>query len=80
MRRSTCPISSLHGGRTSRGPGDPNAGGDAKPQWEKYSAASDHVLMITQTNSHMTTGYGAQTYPENMKNDCTLWDKINSYE
>jgi para-nitrobenzyl esterase len=60
--------------------GDPNASGDTKPLWEKYSAASDNVLMITQTNSHMTTGYGSQTYPENMKNDCTLWDKINSYE
>jgi para-nitrobenzyl esterase len=59
--------------------GNPD-GGNVKPLWEKYSATRDNVLMITQTNSHMTTGYGSQTYPENMKNDCALWDKINTYE
>lgn len=58
--------------------GDPDGG--AEPLWEKYSATHDNVLMITQTNSHETTGYGAQTYPDNMKNDCALWDKINTYE
>jgi para-nitrobenzyl esterase len=60
--------------------GNPNARGDAKPQWEKYSTARDNVMMIAQKNSHMTTGYGSQTYPDNMKNDCALWDKINTYE
>lgn len=60
--------------------GDPNAGAGAKPLWQKYSSASDNVFLITQKNSHMTTGYGAQTYPDNMKNDCTLWDKVNTYE
>ena len=60
--------------------GNPNASDDAKPQWKKYSAADDNVLMITETDSHMTTGYGSQTYPENRKNDCALWDKINTYE
>lgn len=58
--------------------GDPN--GSAEPLWEKYSATHDNVLMITQTDSHERTGYGAQTYPDNMKNDCALWDKINTYE
>jgi para-nitrobenzyl esterase len=58
--------------------GDPDGG--AEPLWEKYSSAHDNVLMITQTSSHETAGYGAQTYPGNMKNDCTLWDKINTYE
>jgi hypothetical protein len=48
--------------------------------WEKYSAARENVLMITRSNSHMTTGYGAQAYPGNMKNDCELWDKIDTYE
>lgn len=61
--------------------GDPNAGGaDAAPQWKKYSSASDDVFLINQKNSHMTTGYGEQTYPDHMKNDCALWDKINQYE
>jgi para-nitrobenzyl esterase len=60
--------------------GNPNASSDSKPLWEKYSAADDNVLMITQAASHMTAGYGAQTYPENLKNDCALWDKINTYE
>lgn len=60
--------------------GNPNASDAAKPQWKKYSAADDNVLIITQTDSHMTTGYGSQTYPENRKNDCALWDKINTYE
>jgi para-nitrobenzyl esterase len=58
--------------------GSPN--GDAKSPWEKYSTERDNVLMITQTDSHDTTGYGSQTYPGNMKNDCALWDKINTYE
>lgn len=60
--------------------GNPNASDAAEPQWQEYSTASDDVLMITQTNSHMTTGYGSQRYPENMKNDCMLWDKINTYK
>ena len=60
--------------------GIPNANDDAKPQWRRYSAANDDVLTITQSYIHMTTGYGSQTYPENMQNDCTLWDKINTYE
>ena len=60
--------------------GDPNANDDAKPQWRKYSSADDNVLIITQSDTHMTTGYGSQTYPENMKNDCALWDNINTYE
>jgi para-nitrobenzyl esterase len=60
--------------------GDPNAGAEAKPQWQKYSSASDDVFLITQQNSHMTNGYGAQTYPYKMKNDCALWDAINTYE
>jgi para-nitrobenzyl esterase len=60
--------------------GNPNASDDTKQQWQKYSAASDDVLVITQADTHMTTGYGAQTYPENMKNDCALWDKVNTYE
>jgi hypothetical protein len=46
----------------------------------EISAARDNVLMITRSNSRMTTGYGAQAYPGNMKNDCELWDKINTYE
>ena len=60
--------------------GNPNANDDAKPQWQKYSSADDDVLIITQSDMHMTIGYGSQTYPENMKNDCALWDKINTYE
>jgi para-nitrobenzyl esterase len=60
--------------------GDPNSGADAKPQWQKYSSASDNVFLITQQNSHMTSGYGTQTYPHDMKNDCALWDAINTYE
>lgn len=60
--------------------GDPNAGADAKLRWQKYSSGSDDVFLITQKNSHMTTGYGEQAYPDHMKNDCALWDKINQYE
>jgi para-nitrobenzyl esterase len=60
--------------------GNPNAGDAAKPQWKKYSAADDNVLMITQTDSNMTTGYGSQTYPEDRKDDRGLWDKINTYD
>jgi hypothetical protein len=26
--------------------------------------------------SAMATGYGAQTYHNNMKNDCALWDTM----
>jgi para-nitrobenzyl esterase len=60
--------------------GNPNAHDDVKSLWQKYSTTSDDVLMITQANTHMTSGYGSQTYPENMKNDCALWDKVNTYE
>jgi hypothetical protein len=47
---------------------------------KEYSAADDNVLMITQTDSNMTTGYGSQTYPEDRKDDRGLWDKINTYD
>jgi para-nitrobenzyl esterase len=60
--------------------GDPNVGADAKLHWQKYSSESDDVFLITQKNSHMTTGYGEQSYPDHMKNDCALWDKINQYQ
>jgi para-nitrobenzyl esterase len=60
--------------------GVPNADATASARWQRYSSASDDVFLITQTDSHMTRGYGAQTYSHNMKNDCALWDEINSYE
>jgi para-nitrobenzyl esterase len=60
--------------------GDPNRGVDAKPNWMKYSSSSDDIFLIAQQKSHMTNGYGEQTYPDNMKNDCALWDKVNQYE
>ena len=60
--------------------GNPSGNADASAPWQKYATASDNVFVITQTNSHMTTGYGSQTYPEHMKNDCALWDKVNTYE
>lgn len=60
--------------------GNPNAGSAAKPYWQKYTSTDDDVFVITQKSSHMATDYGAQTYPHNMKNDCTLWDRINQYQ
>jgi para-nitrobenzyl esterase len=60
--------------------GNPNASPGANPQWLKYSAKNDDVLMIQQANAHMTSGYGSQTYPYDMKNDCAFWDKVNTYE
>jgi para-nitrobenzyl esterase len=60
--------------------GDPDAGQPTSPKWAKYTPADDNVMMITQDHSHMTKNYGAQTYPYAMKNDCALWDKINTYE
>ena len=60
--------------------GNPNGSADANAPWQKYAAASDNVFMITQTDSHITTNYGSQTYPQHMKNDCALWDKVNTYE
>jgi hypothetical protein len=70
----------LPGGTNFARTGDPNAGADATPHWQKYSSASDNVFLIIQKNSHMTTGYGEQAYPDNMKNDCALWDQINQYQ
>jgi para-nitrobenzyl esterase len=59
--------------------GNPN--GDRVPAlWKKYSTVDDDVLIMTQTNTHVADAYGSQTYPGNMKNDCSLWNKINTYE
>ncbi|HTH98118.1 MAG TPA: carboxylesterase family protein [Stellaceae bacterium] len=60
------------------GTGNPN-GKNAKGEWSRYATADDNVLVIGEDKSTMTKGYGAQTYPHNMKNDCALWDHINTY-
>jgi para-nitrobenzyl esterase len=54
--------------------GDPNHAGD--PQWQRYSAQADDVMALIEPQPYMTYNYGAQTYHNNMKNDCALWDRI----
>jgi hypothetical protein len=49
-------------------------------EWKPYSAKSDEVIILSSPKPYMTTGYGKQTYPSNMKNDCAPWDKINVYK
>ena len=54
--------------------GNPNT--PANPHWDPYTAKADDVIDLVEPKPHMTTGYGAQTYPNNMRNDCALWDTI----
>jgi para-nitrobenzyl esterase len=54
--------------------GNPNTPGN--PHWQPYSAKADDVIDLVDPQPHMTYGYGAQTYPNNLRNDCTFWDQI----
>jgi para-nitrobenzyl esterase len=54
--------------------GNPNNPMD--PVWQKYDAAKDDVNALIEPKPHMTSNYGSQTYHDNMKNDCALWDPI----
>ncbi len=54
--------------------GNPN--GLANPRWQPYSAAKDDVIVLNEPKPHMSYGYGSQTYPNNMRNDCEFWDTI----
>jgi para-nitrobenzyl esterase len=54
--------------------GNPNNAMD--PVWQPYVAAKDDVNALAEPKPHMTFNYGAQTYHDNMKNDCALWDPI----
>jgi para-nitrobenzyl esterase len=54
--------------------GNPN--NPADPRWLPYSAKADDVNVLAETKPHMTYGYGAQRYPNNLRNDCTLWDQV----
>lgn len=56
--------------------GNPNNAMD--PRWQRYSAAADDVMALSQPQPpHMTYKYGSQTYHNGtMKNDCALWDPI----
>jgi para-nitrobenzyl esterase len=54
--------------------GNPN--NPAAPHWQPYTAKTDNVLVLIEPKPHMTYGYGAQTYPNNMRNACDFWDKI----
>lgn len=54
--------------------GDPNNLSD--PRWLPYATAKDDVNVLIEPKPHMSYGYGSQTYPNNMRNDCEFWDKI----
>jgi para-nitrobenzyl esterase len=54
--------------------GNPNTPGN--PHWQPYSAKADDVIDLVDPQPHMTYGYGAQTYPNNLRNDCAFWDQI----
>ena len=54
--------------------GNPNT--PLAPRWKPYTAAADNVLDLVEQKPHMTTSYGSQTYPDNMRNDCAFWDQI----
>jgi para-nitrobenzyl esterase len=54
--------------------GNPN--NPAAPHWQPYSAKADDVNALIEPKPHMTFGYGAQTYHNNMRNDCSFWDQI----
>jgi para-nitrobenzyl esterase len=58
--------------------GNPN-GKDTPTKWTPYSPKSDDVMILKSPKPYMTTGYGKQTYANNMKNDCAMWDGINAY-
>lgn len=54
--------------------GNPN--NPAAPHWQPYSAKADDVNALIEPKPHMTFGYGAQTYHNNMRNACAFWDQI----
>jgi para-nitrobenzyl esterase len=54
--------------------GNPN--NPKAPQWQPYSAKADNVNALIEPKPHMTFGYGAQTYHNNMRNACAFWDQI----
>ena len=54
--------------------GNPNTA--TAPRWQRYSATTDDVLALSEPKPYMTYDYGSQTYHDNMKNDCALWDPI----
>lgn len=60
--------------------GNPNNYQSVNRYWTPYSSNLDNVIALIEPKPYMTYGYGSQTYQDNKRNDCALWDNINVFE